>query len=144
MSRNLFSEEEKLSVEDAIANAERFTSGEIRVHIDSFCIGNPIRKAIRVFRRLKMYETSESNGVLIYIALKNHKLAIIGDKGINDKVPVGFWENEKNIIISYFKDARYADGLIEGIRLVGDQLKIYFPAQDSDENELSNEISFGN
>jgi uncharacterized membrane protein len=144
MSKNLFSEVDKFSIQQAISNAERSTSGEIRVHIDSICLGNPMRKAIRVFKRLKMYETAEKNGVLIYIATKNHKLAILGDSGINDKVPLGFWEDEKKIMISYFKEGKYVDGLLEGIRLVGEQLKIYFPAQETDENELSNEISFGN
>jgi uncharacterized membrane protein len=144
MSKNLFSEVDKFTIQQAISNAERSTSGEIRVHIDSFCLGNPMRKAIRVFKRLKMHETAENNGVLIYIATKNHKLAVVGDKGINDKVPTGFWDEEKKIMISYFKDAKYAEGLVEGIHLVGEQLKIYFPAQETDENELSNEISFGN
>lgn len=144
MSKNLFSEVDKFSIQQAISNAERSTSGEIRVHIDSFCLVNPMRKAIRVFKRLKMHETAEKNGVLIYIATKNHKLAIVGDSGINDKVPLGFWDEEKKIMISYFKEGKYVDGLLEGIRLIGEQLKIYFPAQETDEDELSNEISFGN
>lgn len=143
MSKKLFSDDEKVMLRQAIANAELFTSGEIRVHIDNFCLGNPMRKAIRVFKRLKMHDTAERNAVLIYIAIKNHKLAIIGDKGIDEKVPDGFWDNEKSLMISYFKNGDYVDGLEEGIRLVGEQLKMYFPAKEVDKNELSDEISFG-
>jgi uncharacterized membrane protein len=90
-----------------------------------------------------MQETAERNAVLIYIAMKNHKLAIVGDEGINAKVPQGFWEDEKNLMIAHFKEGNYASGLEEGIRLVGEQLKLYFPAIEGDKNELSDEISFG-
>jgi uncharacterized membrane protein len=144
MSNNLFSDEEKVMLRQAIANAELFTSGEIRVHVDNYCLGNPVRKAIRVFKRLKMYETAERNAVLIYVSIKNHKLGIVGDVGIDEKVPEGFWDDEKNLMINYFKDGNYTKGLEEGIRLVGEQLKLYFPAQEADKNELSDDISFGN
>ena len=144
MSNNLFSDEEKVMLRQAIANAELFTSGEIRVHVDNYCLGNPVRKAIRVFKRLKMYETAERNAVLIYVSIKNHKLGIVGDVGIDEKVPEGFWDDEKNLMINYFKEGNYTKGLEEGIRLVGEQLKLYFPAQEADKNELSDDISFGN
>jgi uncharacterized membrane protein len=143
MPKNLFTEAQKLELQQSIANAENNTSGEIRVHIDAFCLGNPVKKAIRVFRRLKMHETAERNAVLIYISIKNHKLAIVGDEGINAKVPKGFWEDEKNLMIAHFKEGNYALGLEEGIRLVGEQLKLYFPSKEGDKNELSDEISFG-
>jgi uncharacterized membrane protein len=144
MLEKLFSKDEKVIIKDAIALAELYTSGEIRVHIDNFCLGNPVRKAIRVFKRLKMYETAERNAVLIYVSIKNHKLAIVGDVGIDEKVPEGFWDDEKNLMINYFKEGNYTKGLEEGIRLVGEQLKLYFPAQEADKNELSDDISFGN
>ena len=141
---SIFFESEKELIKQVIADAEKNTSGEIRVHIDNFCLGNPVRKAIRVFKRLKMYETAERNAVLIYVSIKNHKLAIVGDVGIDEKVPEGFWDDEKNLMINYFKEGNYAKGLEEGIRLVGEQLKLYFPAQEADKNELSDDISFGN
>jgi uncharacterized membrane protein len=71
-------------------------------------------------------------------------LAIVGDVGIDEKVPEGFWDDEKNLMINYFKEGNYTKGLEEGIRLVGEQLKLYFPAQEADKNELSDDISFGN
>ncbi len=141
---SIFFESEKELIKQVIADAEKNTSGEIRVHIDNFCLGNPVRKAIRVFKRLKMYETAERNAVLIYVSIKNHKLAIVGDVGIDEKVPEGFWDDEKNLMINYFKEGNYTKGLEEGIRLVGEQLKLYFPAQEADKNELSDDISFGN
>ncbi len=143
MPKKQFSEEEKQRLQLAIANAENNTSGEIRVHIDAYCLFNPMRKAIRVFKRLNMHETEERNAVLIYVAMKNHKLAIVGDKGINARVPYGFWDDEKNLMISHFKKGEYANGLEEGIRIVGEQLKTFFPYQEGDTNELSDEISFG-
>lgn len=143
MPKNQFSEEEKQRLQLAISNAENNTSGEIRVHIDAYCFFNPMRKAIRVFKRLKMHETEERNAVLIYVAMKNHKLAILGDEGINKRVPEGFWEDEKNLMISHFKNGDFTIGLEEGIHLVGEQLKTYFPAREADMNELSDEISFG-
>ena len=141
---SIFIESEKELIKQVIADAEKNTSGEIRVHVDNYCLGNPVRKAIRVFKRLKMYETAERNAVLIYVSIKNHKLAIVGDVGIDEKVPEGFWDDEKNLMINYFKEGNYTKGLEEGIRLVGEQLKLYFPAQEADKNELSDDISFGN
>jgi uncharacterized membrane protein len=141
---SIFFESEKELIKQVIADAEKNTSGEIRVHIDNYCLGNSVRKAIRVFKRLKMYETAERNAVLIYVSIKNHKLAIVGDVGIDEKVPEGFWEDEKNLMIAHFKEGNYTSGLEEGIRLVGEQLKLYFPAIEGDKNELSDDISFGN
>ena len=90
-----------------------------------------------------MHKTREKNGVLIYIAWKSHKFAIIGDSGINLKVPENFWEEEKEILLSYLKEGNVADGLTQVIQLAGNKLKEFFPYQQDDTNEQSNEISFG-
>lgn len=142
-SKEIFTNAQKEAIKAAIGNAELNTSGEIRVHIDHKCAVAPVEKAIQVFEKLKMHETELRNGVLIYVAVKDHKLAIVGDQGINDVVADNFWDEIKNNLIANFKKGMYAEGLVEGIHASGEQLKAHFPYQEDDVNELSNEISFG-
>jgi len=142
-SKQFFTQSQKESIQSAIANAELNTSGEIRVHIDDKCAVAPVEKAIEVFEKLNMHETELRNGVLIYVAMKDHKLAIVGDQGINDAVADDFWDEIKNNLIESFKKGLYAEGLFKGITAAGMQLKAHFPYQSDDTNELSNEISFG-
>lgn len=142
-SKQFFTQNQKESIQSAIANAELNTSGEIRVHIDNKCAVAPVEKAIEVFEKLKMHETELRNGVLIYVAVQDHKLAIVGDQGINDAVAHNFWDEIKNNLIESFKKGLYAEGLSDGINAAGMQLKAHFPYQSDDTNELSNEISFG-
>ncbi|PCJ64510.1 MAG: hypothetical protein COA58_12260 [Bacteroidetes bacterium] len=134
-------EEEK--VLSAIAAAELQTSGEIRVRIDKWCKADPLFKAKNVFFHLKMEETKLRNAVLIYVAKRDNKFAIIGDVGIDRTVPADFWESTKNLMQSHFEKGNFADGLEAGIIEVGVLLKEHFPYQDDDINELPNEISYG-
>lgn len=136
----------------AIRIAEKNTSGEIRIHLESH--SNPegtkkderkdaIDRAEEVFNMLHMQNTKESNGVLIYVAVEDRTLVIMGDKGINDKVGQDFWESTKDIIIDHFKNGEMKVGLVKGILKAGEQLKKYFPYQSDDINELPDEISVG-
>jgi uncharacterized membrane protein len=143
MMSSIFTEDELQQIRDAIALAELRTSGEIRVHIDKKCFGNPVKKAIRVFNSLGMYRTKQRNAVLIYVATQDHKLAIIGDQGINAHVPDHFWDDEREFMISYFKQGNFVEGLIGGILKVGEQMKLAFPFEKDDVNELDNEITLG-
>lgn len=142
-ARNFFSREEEKDIMMAIAKAELDTSGEIRVHIDKDCTGELLDRAASVFEKLGMVNTRERNGVLFYLAVKPHKFAIIGDAGINSKVPGDFWDDIKSHMLSRFQEGIVAQGLIEGIEMAGKELKAHFPWQNNDENELPNEISFG-
>ncbi|MEG0011099.1 MAG: TPM domain-containing protein [Muribaculaceae bacterium] len=127
----------------AIGEAENATSGEIRVHIEPKCkVEDPYQRAIAVFNKLKMYETQQRNGVLIYIAYKSHHFAIIGDQGINEKVPAGFWDEEKEILAKHLASGDVAKGLCLIIKNIGENLKSYFPHFTNDVNEQSNEISY--
>lgn len=141
--KKLINESQQKAIQAAIAEAELNTSGEIRVHIDAKCAGNPMEKAIQVFEKLKMHETAQRNGVLFYIAMNDKKLAILGDKGINAVVPENFWDAIRDGMISAFKKGEFSEGLIEGIVTAGQQLKSAFPLLQNDENELSNEVTFG-
>jgi uncharacterized membrane protein len=143
VSKNQFTERQKEAIQLAIAKAELNTSGEIRVHIDKQCKVDPLKRAIVIFEELKMYNTAQKNGILIYLSLNDNKLAIIGDSGINAVVPDDFWDNERDLMISFFKKGQFTEGLVQGIRMVGEQLKAAFPYLENDTNELSNEVSFG-
>ena len=139
----MLSAREKEEIQESIRLAELKTSGEIRVHIDKKCTSDPIKRAIDVFNKLKMHETAQRNGVLIYLSFSDRKLAIIGDKGINDVVPADFWESTKNEMIFRFKRNEFAQGIIDAVLEAGKQLKHYFPVKSDDKNELNNEITEG-
>ena len=138
-----FTEENKLQITNAIRVAETNTSGEIRVHIENHCKGEVLDRAAYVFEKLEMQKTELRNGVLFYLALKDHKFAILGDGGINAKVEEDFWECTKNVVIGKLKEGLYAEALADGIIRAGEKLKEHFPYQSDDVNELSDEISFG-
>lgn len=127
----------------AIKVAEQNTSGEIRVHIENAAKKDPYERALEVFYLLEMDKTNQQNGVLIYVAVHDHKFVICGDKGINDVVPNNFWDTTKEIMQAHFKQGNFKQGLIEGILKAGKELKAHFPWQKGDENELSNQISKG-
>lgn len=141
---DFLSEEEKQVVVQAIEEAERNTSGEIRVHIENFLEGKDVYKvATQKFNQLGMHKTELRNGVLILVAVHDHKFAIIGDKGINEKVPEHFWEDTRNLMTEEFRKGNYAEGLRQGVLHAGEQLKAHFPFKSDDKNELNDEISFG-
>ena len=133
----------KLQIEQAIKEAELNTSGEIRVHIESKCLQDPLQRAVYIFNYLKMFNTQARNGVLIYVAVESRKFAIIGDAGINKVVPDNFWNSIKENMGAAFSQGKYIDGLVEAIREAGVSLKRYFPYQSDDINEQPDEISFG-
>lgn len=143
MAEKLFTEEQKAKIVDAIKEAELNTSGEIRVHIEKSCPEDVMDRAAFMFEKLKMHKTELRNGVLFYLAVKDRKFAILGDAGINAKVPEGFWDTIKETMVSHFKEGDFAGGLAEGILMSGEQLKTHFPFQTDDVNELSDDISFG-
>ncbi|MEN8115534.1 MAG: TPM domain-containing protein [Bacteroidota bacterium] len=138
-----FTEENKLQITNAIRVAETNTSGEIRVHIEKHCKGDVLDQAAYVFEKLGMHKTELRNGVLFYLAVEDHKFAILGDAGINQTVPDDFWESTKETVIAKLKEGLYAEGLSDGIIMAGEQLKEHFLYQSDDVNELSDEISFG-
>ena len=139
-----FTKEQKEAMVAAIQQAEKDTSGEIRVHIENRRKIKVLDRAADVFAELKMHKTALRNGVLIYVALLDHQLAILGDAGINSKVPAGFWDSIKTNMIEKFKQGLITEGICEAVLAAGEQLKAYFPYQDDDVNELPDDISFSN
>lgn len=136
-------ENEKL-IMAAIERAERQTSGEVRVHIESKCKGEVLDRAAWLFKKLGMQATKDRNGVLVYLSVNDRKFAVIGDSGINKVVPDGFWDGIKELMAWHFTKGGFAEGLIKGVEMAGQQLKQYFPCLADDVNELSDEISYGN
>lgn len=143
MSNYLFTEQEQLIIITAIKKAELNTSGEIRVHIEKKCKEGVMDHAAFIFDELEMEKTELRNGVLIYLAVEDRALAILGDTGINLKVPKNFWNKTRDYMINHFKEGKFVEGLAGGILLAGEQLKEHYPYQSDDVNELSDEISFG-
>jgi len=129
----------------AIQAAELQTSGEIRLHLEDKCpTPEPLDRAAQVFAELKMHRTKLRNGVLFYLAWQTRQFAVVGDAGINSAVPDDFWEDVKETVVGHFRQEQYVPGLERGIRLVGEQLRQFFPYDAAtDINELDDSISYG-
>ena len=140
----ILNREEDRRVVEAIKQAELNTSGEIKVHIENHCRGDVEERSLVVFNRLKLNETKLHNGVLIYLAARDHKFAILGDEGINKVVEDGFWNDVKDLMMNHFKEGHFADGLEQGIQRCGEKLKNYFPCQSDNTNEIPDDISYEN
>lgn len=140
---DFLTKEEEQAVVDAIGMAEKETSGEIRVHIEKTTSIDAFDRALEVFHLLEMEKTHLKNGVLIYVAIQDKSFVICGDEGINDLVENDFWDTTKEVMLAHFKNGNFKQGLIDGITKAGEQLKRYFPYEEGDTNELSNEISKG-
>lgn len=141
--KEFITKEQQRQIVGSIEKAELNTSGEIRVHIESKCKADAVGRAISIFNYLKMYKTARRNGVLIYVAFESHKLAIIGDVGINERVPSNFWNGIKDNMAADFAQGRFVEGICRAVEAAGESLKEFFPYRSDDINEQPNEISFG-
>ncbi|QHS62255.1 TPM domain-containing protein [Chitinophaga agri] len=142
--KELLTEAEKQQLVQAIRDAERLTSGEIRLYVESHCkYVNPMERAKEIFLRLGMGNTKRRNGVILYIALKDRQFAILGDKGIHEKVGSAFWVKEAELLVSHFSRNELIAGIDTCIREIGESLCRYFPFEGDDENELPDDIVIG-
>lgn len=144
-ARSFFSIEDDRLVVDSIRQAEKHTSGEVRVHLEDHCKQDPVKRAIEVFEKLDMHKTAARNGVLFYLAVQDHKFAIVGDKGIDKMVPDDFWDHIKDDMQTAFRKGDFVGGLSRGILEAGKVLSDHFPyaGDDKDINELPDELSIG-
>lgn len=142
---NFFSRQEDERIVAAIREAERRTSGEIRVHVEDHCKGEPLDRAVALFDKLGMQNTEARNGVLFYLAVQDRRFAVLGDKGINSAVPPDFWDGLKQQMESDFREKRFSDGLIKAVSEAGRLLGQHFPyaGQSRDRNELPDDLSIG-
>ena len=143
--KEFFTDAEKTLIVRAIQAAEQATSGEIRLFVESRCrYVDPLDRAAEVFTTLKMEQTDARNAVLVYVALKDRQLALLGDKGIHEKVGDAFWNEKVKLILSHFNKASYAEGLQHIMKEIGEALRLHFPYdKDTDKNELPDDIVFG-
>jgi uncharacterized membrane protein len=142
-AKDFFNDAEKDAIVAAIRKVEIHTSGEIRVHIDNRCDEDAYERAVKVFQFLKMDQTAFRNGVLIYIAVKDRKFAIIGDEAIYQKVDSNFWSAIANRLHNEFIENHFAQGVLNAIESVGQTLIKYFPDVDElERNDLPDDISY--
>lgn len=137
------SEEDRKQILASIKEAERNTSGEIRLFIEDDCGDNVLDRAAFIFKELKMDKTEKKNGVLFYLAFKSRQFAILGDSGIHSKVNTDFWHDIKLEMQNHFTEGDFVTGLNKGIRSAGEALKKNYPYQKNDTNELPDDIVFG-
>jgi uncharacterized membrane protein len=138
----LFNEEEQQRIRTAIEEAEKHTSGQIRVCIEKTCSENVLDRAAKYFHQLDMHKTRLRNGVLIYVATVDRKFAIIGNAGINKVVPANFWDDTREDMLQHFKYGNLVEGIVTGLKISGEHLQKYFPHHKGDSNELSDDIAF--
>lgn len=142
-AEDILSEADLERVRAAIREGESRTSGEIRVHLDDSIVDDVLDHAAFVFEELGMHRTRERNGVLIYVSVAQHRAAVIGDHGVYERLPHGFWNDTLAVVLDQFKAGRYADGLCRGVELLATELQAHFPRAKDDRNELTDDISFG-
>ncbi|MFV0606387.1 MAG: TPM domain-containing protein [Niabella sp.] len=142
----LLTTEEKEQIVQAIRNAESRTSGEIRVYMERKCkYADPVNRAGEIFFRLKMHKTDDRNAVLLYVAVKDHQLAVFGDEGIYQKTGKLYWEEAVQHILRQFNKNDFVAGISGYVYEIGEALAHYFPYNhNTDKNELPDEIVFGN
>ena len=143
--KEFFSAEDKAQIVEAIRLAEKETSGEIRIFVESKnAFMDPIDRAAEVFFKLKMQETEHRNAVLLYIAMKHHELALFADEGIYKKAGAEYWNNAVKNMISQFTRDNISNGIEQCVKQIGETLKEKFPYSPTDDrNELPDEIVFG-
>jgi uncharacterized membrane protein len=146
-AQRLFTAADFAAIADTVERAEAATSAELRVHLERRVHRFPgqradaLRRARTVFTHLGMHLTAERHGVLIYLALEDRKLAIVGDEGIHRRVGETYWEAVRDLMVAKLRDGRALDAVLAGVTEVGRVLAEHFPRRPDDRNELSDQVS---
>lgn len=142
--RKFLTADEQVRLRDAIHAAEQRTSGEIRLHLERDVPkgADAYLRAREVFAKLGMHQTAERNGVLVYLATRSRKFAVLGDEQLHQRVGEAFWNDIRDLMAGHFREERFVEGLTGGIALIGERLREHFPHRDDDVNELSDDISY--
>lgn len=139
--RQFFSKLDSHRIVEAIAAAEKKSSGEIRVHVTRRRPDNLEERARRRFELLGMTKTDHRNGVLIYIAPKLRRFQILGDTGIHEKCGDDFWKETAAELESHFRRGEFTEGIVKAIEKTGDVLATHFPRKTGDVNELPDQVT---
>ena len=128
----------------AIRNAESKTSGEIRVFIQRGRFNdNPLSVAQKKFKRLGMHKTQARNAVLIFVAPRAQKLAVVGDMAIHQRCGDQFWQHTVDEMRVHFQKQKFSDALAAAVDEIGKVLATHFPRESANANELPDEIVEG-
>ena len=139
--RAFLSDEDLEAVARAVAESEEHTSAEVRVHLDHSCPGDALPQAIKIFERLGMHKTAARHGVLVYISVTDRKLAVIGDKGIHERVGEAYWRALVDALRERMRQQQSRDGLVHAVSELGAALGRHFPRRPDDKNELPDDVS---
>jgi uncharacterized membrane protein len=140
-TKEFLSKLEHDQIVQAIKDAEAKTSGEIRVYVQRGKLNiDPLIAAEKKFHRLGMQRTADRNAVLIFIAPRVHKFAVVGDKAIHEKCGESYWQRVVDLMREHFHNERFSDALVEAIRDVGSVLTEHFPKRSTSSTELPDEI----
>jgi uncharacterized membrane protein len=134
---------EEQDVVRAIANAERGNRGEVRLHLEARCRGEPLARAEALYRELGMHQTRDDTGVLLYVATASRVCAVFCGAGIVSRPPEGFWKSVTDAVAQGFEAKAPARGLVDGLKRIGDVLREHVPGEDRAGDELQNTISTG-
>jgi len=139
-TKEFLSKLEHNRIVQAIRDAEAKTSGEIRVYVQGGKLkGEPLIAAQKKFRRLGMHRTADRSAVLIFVAPRAHKFAVVGDKAIHEKCGDELWQRLVQLMQTHFRDEKFSDALAEAIAEIGHALAAHFPKR-STSTELPDEI----
>jgi uncharacterized membrane protein len=127
-TREFLSKLEHDRIIHVLREAESKTSAQVRVYIQRGKLdGDPLVAAQKKFQRLGMHKTSERNGVLIFVAPRAHKFAIVGDKEIHERCGDIYWRQIVDRMREHFRNERFSDALVDAIRDIGGVLATHFP-----------------
>ena len=131
-------------VKAAIGQAERETSGEIRVSVAPYFWGPVRHVAERAFERLGMSQTRQRNGVLFFIVPSRRRFVVLGDEGIHAAVGQDFWDSLAATLAVHFRKGEFTEGIVRAIGEAGAKLAAHFPCDPAtDKNELPDDVDFG-
>jgi uncharacterized membrane protein len=140
-ARDFLSQLQHDTIVKAIGEVEKKTSAEIRVFISRKEPEDPVAAAQRAFIHLRMDKTREKNGVLIFVAPRVRKFAVIGDSAVHAKCGDEFWKEVVQEISGHFRGGNFTDGILHGITRAGKLLAEHFPRHGGDKNQLSDDIA---
>ena len=142
LAKAIFSDQDLEQISTAIKRFEKKTSGEIVINFNTTSYNQPYKTAKRIFEKSGLYNTNERNATLIVLFLSEKKFAVYGDKGIYEKVPEDFWQETVDGMRASFAQGDMLEGLLFGIKSLGNNLSKYFPLAEDDVNELSDDLTF--